>query len=184
MSQQHYLKWLGEKLIGKGYRSSLVSVGYAFDDAETKVIHFDLYRLRASAGVLPIDGDGNVYLLNEFVPSAGEWQLGIARGGIEVSKNESPEVAARRELQEEMGLACDTLTPLWAGYAAPNASDWHYTLFLGEGLLDVVKGGGDEVYPMDVVKVPLREAVAMVKRGEIKSSAAAIAILMAGMERL
>lgn len=179
MSQQHFLKKLGEKILGAGYRSQLVSRGFAFDDAETKVIHFDLYRLRSSAGVLPMDDEGNVYLLNEFVPGAEEWQLGIARGGIE--KGEAEDVAARRELQEEMGLACRELTPLWAGYAAPNCSDWHYTLFLGRGLSPVPPGGGDEIYPMDIVKVPLAEAVQMVQAGEIKSSAATIAILTASM---
>jgi 8-oxo-dGTP pyrophosphatase MutT (NUDIX family) len=177
---QHFLKKLGEKILGTGYRSSLVSRGFAFDDAETKVIHFDLYRLRSSAGVLPMDDAGNVYLLNEFVPGAVEWQLGIARGGIE--KGEGPDVAARRELQEEMGLACAELMPLWAGYAAPNCSDWHYTLFLGRGLSNIPAGGGDEIYPMDIVKVPLVDAVKMAERGEIKSSAACIAILMASLK--
>lgn len=178
---QHFLKPLGEKILGKGYRSSLVSRGFAFDEAETKVIHFDLYRLRASAGVLPMDEKGNVYLLNEFVPSVGEWQLGIARGGIE--KGEEPMVAARRELQEEMGFACTSLTPLWSGYAAPNCSDWHYTLFLGQGLSRIPAGGGDEIYPMDIIKMPLDEALARAQSGEIKSSAASLAILSAWIKQ-
>lgn len=100
----------------------------------------------------------------------------LARGGID--PGEAPIDCARREGIEEMGLSCATLEPLWAGYMAANASNWHVTVFMGRGITEVPCEGGDEVYPMDVIKMPLADAVAKVISGEIQNAVAALAIMM------
>ncbi len=175
---QHYSKFLNRTQVGQGGRSTLSRVEYAFDetsDDENKFT-FDLYELRASAAVVPVDDHGNIYLLNEFAPGVGEWQITLARGGID--PGETAIDCARREGVEEMGLSCTTLDPLWAGYMAANASNWHVTVFIGRGITAVPRVGGDEVYPMDVIKMPLADAVAKVMSGEIKNAVAALAIMM------
>lgn len=175
---QHYSKFLNRTQVGQGGRSTLSRVEYAFDQTSDHQNNFtfDLYELRASAAVIPIDDDGNVYLLNEFSPGVGAWQVTLARGGID--PGETPIDCARREGIEEMGLSCATLDPLWAGYMAANASNWHVTVFVGRGITVVPREGGDEVYPMDVVKMPIAEAVAKVMSGEIQNAVAALVIMM------
>ena len=174
---EHYSKFLNRTQVGQGGRSTLSRVEYAFDETsdELNKFTFDLYELRASAAVVPMDDDGNIYLLNEFAPGVGAWQITLARGGID--KGESPIDCARRECIEEMGLSCATLEPLWAGYMAANASNWHVTVFVGRGITPVPCEGGDEVYPMDVIKMPLADAVAKVISGDIQNAVAAVAIL-------
>ena len=175
---QHYSKFLNRTSVGQGGRSTLSRVEYAFDETsdDQNKFTFDLYELRASAAVVPIDDDGNIYLLNEFAPGVGAWQITLARGGID--PGEAPIDCARREGVEEMGLSCATLEPLWAGYMAANASNWHVTVFMGRGITAVPRVGGDEVYPMDVIKMPLSDAVQKVMSGEIKNAVAALAIMM------
>ena len=55
--------------------------------------------------VLPIDQSGDVILTNEFHYGIGRYSLEGVSGGID--PGESPDETARRELQEELGLAAD-----------------------------------------------------------------------------
>ncbi len=175
---QHCSKFLNRTQVGQGGRSTLSRVDYAFDETsdDKNKFTFDLYELRASAAVIPIDDNGNIYLLNEFAPGVGAWQMTLARGGID--PGEAAIDCARRECVEEMGLSCATLDPLWAGYMAANASNWHVTVFVGRGITIVPRVGGDEVYPMDVIKMPLAQAVANVMSGKIDNAVATIAIMV------
>ncbi len=175
---QHYSKFLNRTQVGQGGRSTLSRVEYAFDEIsdDQNKFTFDLYELRASAAVVPIDDDGNIYLLNEFSPGVGAWQITLARGGID--PGEAPIDCARREGIEEMGLSCATLDLLWAGCMAPSISNWHISIYVGRGITAVPRVGGDEVYPMDVIKMPIADAVAKVMSGEIQNAVAALAIMM------
>lgn len=154
----------------------MVRPTFSFDESERNIYTFDVYCLRASAAILPFDHEKNIYLLNEFAPGIGKWQLTLARGGID--KGEEPVDCARRECIEEMGVSCATVEPLWSGYMAASASNWHVSVFVGRGITSVPCVGGDEVYPMDVVKMPLADAVGKVVSGEIENALAALAIMM------
>lgn len=161
-----------------GGRSRLRQVTYAFEDGATQ--GYDLYDVRAtmqgSAGVLPLDDEGNMYLVEEFLPALGTWGLSLPRGGIE--PGEAPEAAALRELKEEAGLACDVLTPLWQGYVMPNASSWQVHLFVGRGVHEVVREGGDEVGGVRTVKLPLHEVRTMVRDGRVTGTLLGLAVMM------
>ena len=126
--------------------------------------------------MLPLDDEGHIYLIEEFLPALGTWGLSLPRGGIELG--EAPEAAARRELKEEAGLACDVLEPLWQGVVMPNASSWHVHLFVGRGVREVVREGGDEVGGVRTVKLPLDEAKQMVREGRLEGALVALAVMM------
>lgn len=172
------VRLVSEKQVDVGGRSRLRKVVYEFEDGATQ--GYDLYDLRASmqhsAGVLPVDAAGNVYLVEEFLPALGTWGLSLARGGIE--PGEEPMAAAMRELQEEAGLACERLEPLWQGYVMPNGSSWQVHLFVGRGVEAIEKKGGDEVSGTRTVKMPLAEAKRRVKAGEMPGSLLALAIML------
>ncbi len=117
-----------------------------------------------------------MYLVEEFLPALGTWGLSLPRGGIDV--REEPEAAARRELKEEAGLACEVLEPLWQGVVMPNASSWHVHLFVGSGVSEVMREGGDEVGGVRTVKLPLEEVKAMVRAGKVDGALLALAVMM------
>lgn len=167
---------VGEKQADVGGRSRLRQVVYEFEDGVRQ--GYDLYDLRAtmqgSAGVLPLDGEGNVYLVEEFLPALGTWGLSLPRGGIEIG--EAADVAAARELKEEAGLACEVLEPLWQGYVMPNGSSWQVHLFVGRGVREVRREGGDEVGGVRTVKLPLEEVRQRVRDGRAPGALLALAV--------
>jgi 8-oxo-dGTP pyrophosphatase MutT (NUDIX family) len=168
-----------EETVGIGNRGRLRTLTYGFENGAVQA--YDLFDVRAtmqgSAGVVPLDAQGNVYLVREFLPALGAFGLSIPRGGIE--PGEAPIAAAQRELKEEAGLQCSNLEPLWAGVVIPNASSWRVNLFLGHGAAPCLKEGGDEVGGTETIKMPLQAACAMVTSGEIPGALTGLALRLA-----
>lgn len=79
--------------------------------------------------------------------------------------------AMRRELEEEVGHRVDDLQQVLKLYMSPGAVTEHLTLFFGTyGAATRVDAGGgaaDEGEQVDVVEVPVAEALAMVDDGRI-----------------
>jgi ADP-ribose pyrophosphatase len=129
-----------------------------------------------AALVLPFDpARGLVALLEQFRP--GPWRRGDPRpwvlepvAGL-VEPGESPETCARREAEEEAGLAFRDLVPVPGGYPSPGATSEHFHLFVG--LCDLLPGqpraGGIEAEGEDirVHVLALDEALRLAETGEI-----------------
>lgn len=158
-----------------GQRRGVLEVA-TYDFGGGVMQRYDVYRLRNSAAVLPVDAEGHVYLVEEFAPGVDGWALGLARGGIDAA--ETAEDAARRELREEAGLACGRLELLWDDVVVPNTSTWRVTLFVGWEATPVVREGGDEAGDVRVHKMTLAEAEEKVRCGEVRGALAALGILM------
>src|SRR4051794_18359940 len=62
------------------------------------VVHFK----NRAVGVLPVDGEGRVWLVGQYRYPIGEYSWEIPEGGG--PSGEDPEETARRELREETGL--------------------------------------------------------------------------------
>lgn len=71
-------------------------------------IHDGGLKLRQKVRALIVDNSGQVLLIRPHGYSEDQWTL--AGGGVEAG--ESPVEAMRRELAEELGLACDELQQL------------------------------------------------------------------------
>ena len=71
-----------------------------------------------------------------------------------IDAGETPEQAARRELQEEIGLTAAKLTPLRSLYASPSHMFGLMHVFVAEDLR-VSQLDGDEPEPLVPVRVPL-----------------------------
>src|SRR3954447_23271627 len=63
---------------------------------------FSVVRVKPGVSVLALDGDGFVYLAEEFRYAVGRRTLEVVNGGRE--EGEDPLEAARRELKEELGI--------------------------------------------------------------------------------
>ena len=128
------------------------------------------------AAVLPVDKDGNVYLIRQYRIAFDEEVLEIPAGKLE--KGEDPFEAAKRELGEETGFTADTyydLGDMWptVGYCSEKIYIYLAT--------DLTKGDTnfDEDEFVTTVKMSFEEAYNMAMDGTIRDGKTVIALLKA-----
>src|ERR1041385_8704004 len=69
----------------------------------------------AGTHIVPIDDEGNIYLIKEFAFGTEQFEITVPAGGVE--DGETPLEAAKRELREEIGIEASEWISL--GYAKP-----------------------------------------------------------------
>ena len=141
------------------------------------VVHFK----NRAIGVLPIEDNGDVWLVGQFRYPHEWYSWEIPEGGA--SEGESAEEAARRELREETGLIADRLESFGAEVHLSNsATDESGWLFRATGLTQG-RAEPEATERLSVRRVAWDEAVAMMERGEITDSLSVIALLREAARR-
>jgi ADP-ribose pyrophosphatase len=114
--------------------------------------------------IVPLDGEGNVLLVRQYRLPVKRSLLEIPAGGVD--RGESAEDAAQRELQEETGERAGRLERLCSFFASPGYCDEYMHLYLATDLEPcALKADADE--SIEVVRLPLSEALQLIERGEI-----------------
>ena len=126
--------------------------------------------------VVPVDAAGNVLLVRQYRKPAEAFLLEVPAGGIE--PGETPEDAARRELQEEIGHTAGRLTPLTAFYLAPGWCTEYMHAFLATELAPARLESDDDEF-ITVERVPLSEIPALIADGSIRDAKSVAALLLA-----
>ena len=126
-----------------------------------------------AVAVVALDDLDRVALVRQWRLPADDALLEIPAGGLDIHEDgskEDPELAARRELEEETGLRARSWRKLGAFYSAPGFTDEVMHLFLATELEPAHEGerlGPDEDERLILSWLPWREAVAAAERGEI-----------------
>lgn len=130
-----------------------------------------------ASAVLPIDNEGNVYLVRQFRAPLDQILLEIPAGKLD-HVNEDRLLAAKRELAEETGLEADNWLHLTDTFTTAGFSNERISLYLAR---DLKKGAShpDEDEFLNVVKMPFEEAFQMAMRGEIRDAKTQVTLLMA-----
>ena len=130
-----------------------------------------------ASAVLPVDADGNVYLVRQFRAPIDQVLLEIPAGKLD-HVDEDRLLAAKRELKEETGLEAEKWVRLTDTFTTPGFSNERISLYLAQKL-HCGDSSPDEDEFLNVVKLPFEEALAMVMRGEIRDAKTQIALCMA-----
>lgn len=125
-------------------------------------------------GILPLDEQGNTWLVGQyrFVLNAYSWELPEGGGDVAVA----PVDSAKRELLEETGLVAAEWTHLMEMHLSNSVSDEQAFVFLARRL-EQRQAQPEETEELVVRKLPFEEAYRMVERGEISDSISVAAIL-------
>lgn len=125
-------------------------------------------------GVVPMDADGNIYLVGQYRYTLEEYSWEIPEGGC--PPHETPLQAAQRELLEETGLEARRWEELGKVHLSNSVTDEEATYFLATDLVQrEARPEGTE--KLELMKVPLAEALRMVLASEITDSMSMIGIL-------
>jgi len=131
---------------------------------------------RGSAVIVPVHDDGTVVLVRQYRHPAVRYLLEAPAGTL--GSGERPEVGAARELQEELGLVAARLEKLSEFFVSPGFLEEKMWVFLatelseGKQLLDE-----DEV--LDIVRLPIADALEMITSGEIQDAKTIIGLMLA-----
>jgi 8-oxo-dGTP pyrophosphatase MutT (NUDIX family) len=140
-------------------------------------VHFKKY----ATGVVPIDEEGNVILVGQyrFTLDAYSWELPEGGGSRDVPVLES----AQRELREECGLAANCWTEILGMDLSNSVTDERSVLYLAWDLSEAL-AQPDDTERLQVARVPFWDAVARVKRGEIRDAMSVAALLRVALMAL
>ncbi|MDQ3342273.1 MAG: NUDIX hydrolase [Actinomycetota bacterium] len=148
------------------------------DIAEREVVEHS-----SAVAIIAIDDDGQVVLVRQYRHAVGDRVLELPAGKLDV-EGELHEAAARRELLEEVGLVADSFEELTRFYNSAGWTDEQTTVYLARGLRDGTVPADfapkAEEADMDVVRMPLEQAVALAEDGELSDAKTLIGLLMAG----
>lgn len=126
--------------------------------------------------ILPVDEDGNCYMVRQFRYPAGHMMLESPAGKLEYGEDHRD--CAVRELSEETGFTADELIYLGGFYTSPGFSSELLHIYLALGL-HAGKSHLDEGEFLNVEKLPLQQLIRMVMANEIEDAKTMIAILKA-----
>jgi ADP-ribose pyrophosphatase len=127
---------------------------------ELEIIHHP-----GAAAIVAMKDEETVLLIRQYRHAAGGYILEIPAGTLR--PGEDPVVCAARELEEEIGFRPSALEPLATFFTTPGFTDEVIHIYKATGLMPGKQNlDHDEV--LEVVEVPLREAIGRIGDGSIR----------------
>ncbi|OJJ21867.1 DNA mismatch repair protein MutT [marine bacterium AO1-C] len=133
-------------------------------------IHFK----NLAIGIIPIDEEGNTYLVGQYRYPLDIYSWEIPMGGGNHAND--PLESAKRELQEETGFTANKWTEIAKVHTSNSVTDEEGIVYIAEEL-QAGETNFDETEDLQVKKVSLAEAVEMVMNNEITDSISMIGLL-------
>jgi ADP-ribose pyrophosphatase len=169
---------LGEQVVHHGQRITVAVGEFAAPDGSTFVR--DVVHHPGAVAVVPLHDDGTVTLVRQY-RAALDLEMWEIPAGLRDVEGEPPALTAARELTEEAGLAAAAVDRLVSFHNSPGFCDEEITVFLATGLSEVASDlQGIEEQHLEVRRLPLADALAMVHAGAITDAKTVVGLLLAG----
>jgi 8-oxo-dGTP pyrophosphatase MutT (NUDIX family) len=127
-------------------------------------------------GIVPLDNEGNTWLVGQYRYTLNEycWEIPMGGGPVELDVLES----ARRELREETGLLAARWTRIARLHTSNSVTDEEGFVFLAEGL---TQGDSEpeETEDLRLWKLPLAQAIELVMSDRITDAISVAGLLKA-----
>ena len=129
-----------------------------------------------SAVIVPVFDDGTVVLVRQYRHPAVRYLLEVPAGTL--ADRERPEVGAARELEEELGLVAANLEKLTEFFVSPGFCEEKMWVYLATELSEG-KQSPDEDEVLEIVRLPIADALEMITSGEIQDAKTIIGLMLA-----
>ncbi|PKF61473.1 ADP compounds hydrolase NudE [Psychromonas sp. psych-6C06] len=126
--------------------------------------------------VVPFYDNETLLLIREYGAGTHSYGLGFPKGIID--PGELPDVAANRELKEEVGFGAQRLQPLKTVSMAPSYFSSEMHLFMAFDLYPE-QLEGDEPEPLEVIKWPIAKIDELLARDDFQEARSIAALLLA-----
>jgi ADP-ribose pyrophosphatase len=137
-------------------------------------------RTRDFAMAVAVTPDGQVVLERSY--KHGPRRVALALPAGYVDDGETPDEAVRRELREETGYTSDDWRRLGSFTVDGNYGVCTAHLFLARNArLTGKAAGSDDLEEIEVLTLPIADALAAVARGEVAQLSSAAALALAGL---
>lgn len=171
---------ISESKVHQGYVWHVVTAEYEAPDG-TRFTR-DIVRSPGAVGVLPLafdaEGNASVVLVAQYRPPYERVVIEIPAGMRDIEGEDSADVA-RRELVEEAGLIAGDLVLLSEIYPSPGMTDSVTSIYLATNCTPTATDRqGPEEDHMEILHLPLDDALAMVEDGQIRDSKTVTALLL------
>lgn len=130
-------------------------------------IDLEVIRHPGASAVVPLKDDGTVVLIRQFRHAANGFIYEIPAGKLH--PKEDPLACAARELEEEIGYKAGHFQLLSSIFTAPGFADEVIHVYLATELT-VGTQNLDQDEVLEVVEMPLREAIAKIEDGTIRDA--------------
>jgi 8-oxo-dGTP pyrophosphatase MutT (NUDIX family) len=140
-----------------------------------KGIYGKVHFKNKAIGIIPIDREGNTWLVGQYRYTLNAFHWEIPEGGA--PEGEDPLKAAKRELQEETGLTASKWSVLTTLHTSNSVTDESGIIFIAEDLEMGERALEETEADLKVKKLPLAEAIQMVIKQEITDSMSMIGLL-------
>ena len=129
-----------------------------------------------SAVILPVFDDGTVALVRQYRHPAVRYLLEAPAGTLD--DGERPDDGAARELQEELGVTAGRLEKLLEFFVSPGFCEEKMWVFLATDLTEGRQRLDDDEN-LEIVRLPIADALEMITSGEIQDAKTIIALMLA-----
>ena len=138
---------------------------------QREVVHHN-----GSAVIVPVFDDSTVALVKQYRHPAVRYLLEVPAGTL--AKGERPEIGAARELKEELGLVAARLEKLSEFFVSPGFCEEKMWVYLATELSEGEQALEDDEI-IDVVRLPIADALEMITSGEIQDAKTIIGLMLA-----
>lgn len=142
-----------------------------------RIAEREVIEHHGAVAVLALDDDGQVVLIRQYRHPLGTRLLELPAGLLDID-GEDPLTAAKRELAEETGLVAAEWSVLVDVALSPGFTDEALRVFVATGLSATDRPDPEhEEADLELVRLPLAEAVRAALAGEIVNATAVAGVL-------
>lgn len=167
---------LKRKTVAKSRLFQVDEMHMRFSNGEERMYEKLCARGYGAVLVVPMLDEDTVLLIREYGAGIGDYHLSLPKGAVD--PGEALEVAANRELMEEVGYGARQMTELKRLYLSPGYMENGINIFLAQDLYQQ-RLQGDEPEPIEVVPYPLSQLSVLIARADFCEGRALAALFLA-----